>query len=360
MRGKLAAVERVLGVGLAGVFLGLVSAHGQTRGDTGTLATPYVAPRNVHGQPDLQGTWNFGTLTPLERPDRLAGRTHLTDDEIEAIERKSSADAERRDERGLTPDTMDQSKYSFDRRTSLIVDPPDGKMPPLTALGRERSIAHIRRMVSAPRSPEDRTIWDRCILGWNSGPPMIPTVPLGYNQNVQIFQTRDHLVILNEQIHNARIVPIDGRPHGGIRQWAGDSRGRWEGDTLVVETTNFTPLGTGTITLRQSLRVVFDEHLRLTERFTRVRDDTIAYEFVIDDATIWTRPWTVRVPLSRTDGKMYEYACHEGNYAMFNMLSAARAEEAKGESGHCYSFDFDCEDAKKFDQEAGTTNQPAR
>ena len=213
-------------------------------------------------------------------------------------------------------------------------------------------MAHLKRISAVPAGPEDRSIWDRCILGWNSGPPMIPTVPAGYNQNVMIFQTRDLVVLLNEQIHNARMVPLDGRPHGTIRQWAGDSRGRWEGETLVVDSVNFTPFGTGTITVNSSLRVVFDEHLHLTERFTRVREDTVLYEFTIDDPTIWTRPWTVDVPLTKTQGKLYEYACHEGNYTMPNSLSAARAEEASGKTGTCYSFDYDCAEVKKFEEEA--------
>jgi hypothetical protein len=186
---------------------------------------------------------------------------------------------------------------------------------------------------------------------------MIPTVPLGYNQHLQIFQTSGHVVLLNEQIHNARIVPLDGRSHGTIRQWAGDSRAHWEGDTLVIDSVNFTPFGTGTITMNTSLRVVFDERLHLVERFTRVREDTIDYEFTIDDPTIWTKPWTVRVPLTKTSDKMYEYACHEGNYAMSNMLSAARSEEKSGETGHCYSFDFDCADAKKFDEDGSSTTK---
>ena len=314
-----------------------------------SVRATYTPPRTPDGQPDMQGVWNFGTLTPLERPDDLAGRTHLTDEEVTAIDTEA-ADAARRN--ATFGAFLDEPKYAFDKRTSLIVDPPDGKMPPLTPFGRERSRAHIRRWVSAPRGPEDRSIWDRCILGWNSGPPMIPTVPAGYNQNVQIVQTRDHFVILNEQIHNARIVPLDGRPHGPLRQWAGESRGRWEGQTLVIDSINFTPYGTGTITLNSSLRVVFDEHLRLTERFTRVREDTVLYEFTIDDPTIWARPWTVRVPLTKSEGRIFEYACHEGNYTMQNMFSAARAEEANGETGTCYSFDFDCEDAKRFDEEA--------
>jgi hypothetical protein len=327
------------------VVLSPIRAAGQAR----TTQATSTLPRTGDGQPDLQGVWNFGTLTPIERPADLAGRTHLTGEEVAAIEKKAELDSQKR-----TVDTMDHAKYAFDKRTSLIVDPPDGRMPPLTPNGQQRSRAHIRGLVRAPAGPEDRSLWDRCILGWNSGPPMIPAVPVGYNQNVQIIQTRDYVVIFNEQIHNARIVPLDGRPHGTIRQWVGDSRGRWEGHTLVVETTNFTPFGTGTITLKNSLRVVFDENLRLVERFTRVNADTLLYEFTIDDPTIWTRPWTVGVPMTKTQDKIFEYACHEANYAMKNMLSGARAVEASGgnQAEHCYSFDFDCEDAKMFEEDA--------
>ena len=333
------------------VSLPPVRVDGQTRTNpAGTWRPPLTAD----GQPDLQGVWNFGTLTPLERPANLAGRTHLTDEEIADIEKRTADAAVRNATFGFFGDS---SKYAFDKRTSLIVDPADGKMPPLTPFGRERSIAHITRISRVPKGPEDRSIWDRCILGWNSGPPMIPTVPAGYNQNVQLFQTRDYFIILNEQIHNARIVPLDGRPHGPLQQWAGDSRGRWEGQTLVVDSVNFTPFGTGTITVNSSLRVVFDEHLHLTERFTRVREDTVLYEFTIDDPTIWTSPWTVAVPLTKTQGKIYEYACHEGNYTMKNTLSAARAEEASGKTGSCYSFDYDCEDMKKFEEAAKKASQ---
>jgi hypothetical protein len=318
-------------------------------------STPgWTTPRTAEGHPDLQGVWFFGRLTPLERPAKLAGRTHLTDEEIADIEERTADAAVRNATFGFFGDT---SKYAYDKRTSLIVDPADGKMPPFTPFGRERSIAHITRISRVPNGPEDRSVWDRCILGWNSGPPMIPTVPAGYNQNVQLFQTRDYFVILNEQVHNARIVPLDGRPHGALRQWAGDSRGRWEGQTLVVDSVNFTPFGTGTITINSSLRVVFDEHLHLTERFTRVREDTVLYEFTIDDPTIWTRPWTVAVPLTKTQSNLYEYACHEGNYTMKNSLSAARAEEASGKTEACYSFNYDCEEVKKFEEAARKASQ---
>jgi hypothetical protein len=329
-----------------------LGAQGRSNSTSG-----WTAPRTADGHPDLQGVWFFGTLTPLERPANLAGRTHLTDEEIAKLEQTTADAAVRNASFGFFGDT---SHYAYDKRTSLVVDPSDGKMPPFTQYGRDRSIAHLTKISRLPNGPEDRSIWDRCILGWNSGPPMIPTVPAGYNQNVQLFQTRDYFVILNEQVHNARIVPMDGRPHGTLRQWAGDSRGRWEGQTLVVDSTSFTPFGTGTITVNSSLRVVFDEHLHLTERFTRVREDTVLYEFTIDDATIWTRPWTVAIPLTKSQSNLYEYACHEGNYTMPNSLSAARAEEASGKTGACYSFNYDCDEVKKFEEAAKAGQAPPR
>jgi hypothetical protein len=165
-------------------------------------------------------------------------------------------------------------------------------------------------------------VYERCILGFNAGPPIIPN---GYNNNLQIFQTRDYVVILTEMVHDARVVPLDGRPalSPDVRQWKGSSRGHWEGDTLVVETTNFTNKGTGTI----SLPVTVDEQLRLVERFRRVDADTLEYAFTVDDPTVWTKPWSVVVPMKLNDEQMYEYACHEGNYGLAGILSGARQDE---------------------------------
>ena len=165
---------------------------------------------------------------------------------------------------------------------------------------------------------------DRCILGFNSGPPMVPSA---YNNNFQMFQTRDYVVILNEMVHSARIVPLDGRPRGTLRQWAGDSRARWEGNTLVVDTTNFLAEGTAHPASTGGKLDSIDENLHLVERFTRVDADTLLYQFTVDDPTVWARPWTAEVPMTRTDDLMYEYACHEGNYAMEGILAGARADE---------------------------------
>src|SRR4051812_10347813 len=288
-----------------------------------------TAPRTADGHPDLQGVWFFGTLTPLQRPDNLAGRTHLTDEEIAVIEERAG---NRKETFGLFPD---DAHYSFDKRTSLVVDPPDGKVPAMTPAGQQRQDVRsaARRAVE---NPEDLPVYERCILGFNAGPPIIPG---GYNQNIQLVQTRDYLVINTEMVHTARIVPLDGRPRlpAHLRQWSGDSRGRWEGDTLVITSTNFMSVGTGTLMLdgnraRPGIGWSPDENLTLTERFKRVDNDTLIYEFTINDPTVWTKPWTVSLPMTRSDQHIYEYACHEGNHDMGNILSGARAVEKAGDA----------------------------
>ena len=209
-----------------------------------------------------------------------------------------------------------------DRRTSLVVDPPDGRIPSRTEAVRERQ--RVRREARRGRGPSDswvdRSLWERCIVGFNSGPPMFPSA---YNNNFQLFQTPDHVVILNEMVHAARVVPLDGGQHLGedIRQWMGRSRGHWEGDTLVVDTTNFTAASITPYIQGAG------ESLHLVERFTRVDADTLLYQYTIDDPTTWTSSWTVSLPVRRSDSPMYEYACHEGNYGMTNLLVGARVEE---------------------------------
>ena len=202
-------------------------------------------------------------------------------------------------------------------RTSLIVDPPDGRIPPLTADGQARAAARAEaRRLHPADGPEDRSLGERCLL-FNAGPPMLSGP---YNNYVQILQTRDHVVIHNEMIHDARVVPLDGRPHvpPSIRLLLGDSRGRWEGDALVVETTNFT----NKTTVRGS-----GERLRLVERFTRTGPRTLLYEFTVDDPASFTKPWSAALPMTKTDDRLYEYACHEGNYAMTGILRGSRAGE---------------------------------
>ena len=320
---------------LAGaVALGPALAAGQTP-DSGSAAMP----RTAWGDPDLQGVWDFRTLTPLERPDGLSDQQVFASEEAAAefaAQTAHALDADRRDgadqsfgfgsdiERAYNNFWMDYgNNLTEDRRTSLIVDPADGKIP-WTPAGRERPGTFdeaFSGMVTA--GPEDRALSERCILGFNSGPPMVPSA---YNNNVQLFQTPDTVVIFNEMVHNARIVPLDGRPHvpQTLRQWVGDSRARWEGDTLVVETTNF---------LRETHFNGSSANLHLVERFTRLGDDTLLYEFTASDPTTYTRAWTAQIPMRRSDSQLYEYACHEGNYGMFNLLAGARAEERAAAAG---------------------------
>jgi hypothetical protein len=306
-----------------------VPVAGQSSAARPTASNSSTASRTADGHPDLQGVWFFGTLTPLQRPDNLAGRTHLTDEEIAAIEERAG---NRRETFGLFGD---RSKYSFDKRTSLIVDPADGKVPAMTPAGEKRQ-AERSAARRAAENPEDLPVYERCILGFNAGPPIIPG---GYNQNIELFQTRDYVVIHNEMNHNARIIPLDGRPRlpTHLRQWNGDSRARWEGDTLVITSTNFMSTGTGTLMLDGNLARTGvgwspDENLTLVERFTRTDSDTMIYQFTITDPTVWTKPWTVSLPMTRSDAPLYEYACHEGNHDMKFILSGARALEKAGDA----------------------------
>jgi hypothetical protein len=287
--------------------------------------SPTRAPESHH---DLQGTWNFSSLTPLERPEQFAGKPVLTDAEAAEFERQTLAriDADRRRDTAEADVAQAYNNAWYDRgtkivgtkRSSLIIDPPDGRIPPLTVSGQAFAAARTeaRRGRGPADGPEDRSLAERCLL-FNAGPPLLPGP---YNNNLQIIQTRDYVVIANEMIHDVRIVPLDGRPHlpAAIRRWQGDPRGRWDGDTLVVETTNFSD--------RTSFRGA-DTQLRLVERFRRIDAKTLDYQFTVDDPSVFSRPWTVSLPMTASDGRIYEYACHEGNYAMTGILRGARAEE---------------------------------
>ncbi len=269
---------------------------GQTTGDS----TP---PRTPWGVPDLQGIWDNRTITPLERPRQFADKATLTAAEAAAYE---ASTAERRvDDRYY----WDRGTRTVDdRRTALIVDPKNGRVPPLTADGQRRFDTGQRQGVNGA---EERNPTERCITR------TVPRLPGLYNNNYQIFQTPGYVVILMEMIHAARIVPVDGVVHlaNTVRQWNGDSRGRWEGDTLVIETTNFTT--------KTNFRGSTDR-LHLVERLTRVDADTIDYEFTVSDPTTWMQPWTARIPLNQNDGPLYEYACHEGNDGMTGILLTNR------------------------------------
>ncbi len=289
-------------------------------------------PRTPWGQPDLQGVWDFAILTPMERPAALAGKETLTDEDVANIVAQSAQLTQLLSERGIGGNTGTYDEFWFDfgtdvsadRRTSLVVDPPNGRVPPLTPTAQKRMAARRAYLRDHPAdSWEDRNIGERCILGFNTGPPMAPSA---YNNIFQLFQTPDHIVILNEMVHDARIVPLDGSAHlpPHMRQWHGDSRGHWEGDTLVVETINFTDKASFSPNIG---RLGSTDSLYLVERFTRANADTLHYEFTVTDPRAFTQPWTALVPMTRSSNPTYEYACHEGNYGLEGILAGHRAEE---------------------------------
>lgn len=292
------------------LLAGGVSGQGQPAGKPAA-----AAPRTAWGAPSIEGVWDFTTNTALERPDQYKGREFLTAEEIAAVNTAANIDRE--------PNPGDTGTYNafwFQRglstgRTSLILDPPDGRIPPFTAEGQKRNAA--LRALNGFDSYENRGLSERCLTRPTLGPPIIPG---NYNNYVRFVQTPTHVVIMVEMPTVARVVPLDGRPHldPNIREWLGDSRGRWEGNTLVIETTNFT----GNTNFRGSGR-----NMRLTERLTRVDADTLGYEFTVNDPETYTRPWTAAFPMKKTTEGIYEYACHEGNDTVVNILSGARAEE---------------------------------
>jgi hypothetical protein len=295
-------------------------------------------PRTKEGRPDLQGVWNYSTITPLERPAELAGKAFLTEAEAAALAKREADHRSRANpvdlaEAKQVPDFgagfeaplayefriwWDRGTVAKTRQTSLVIDPPDGRIPPLTPEGQKQRAADMAYRRQHPSDgPEDRSVVDRCIFGINEGPPMIPNT---YNNHVQIFQAPGYVALLTEMNHNARIVPMEEppRPPVTVRQWAGHSRGHWDGDTLVVDSVNFRA-ATG--------YWASSANMRLRERFTRVDAGTLIYTFTVEDPTTWTRPFTAQVPMTRTDERILEYACHEGNYSMANILAGARAEE---------------------------------
>ncbi len=302
------------------------------------------APRTAWGEPDLQGVWDFRTITPMQRPERYGDKEFLTAEEAAALD-QAAVDRELRlwnqaperteaggnvDRRGAgqAPGSynqfwIDSGTRSVDtRQTSLITYPPNGRYPSLTAEGQRRS---DERRTYAREHPADT--WEdfssgvRCILGFNAGPPFTPSA---YNNNMQLFQTPDHVVVMTEMVNTSRVIPLDGTPHldPEVLQWSGDSRGYWEGETLVVETRNFDAKRKWRGTTSSA---------RLVERFTRVDADTLEYQFTVTDPETWTSPWTASVPLRLNPEPMFEYACHEGNYSMPVMLGGARVEEAAGQ-----------------------------
>jgi hypothetical protein len=306
--------------------LGAIPAAGQTS----QVVNAWTVPRTPDGRPDLQGLWNNTTLTSLERPRNLAGKEFVTAEEAAAYE-KGIVQNRAQDPNDGATDVADPTiwwerpvKVVPTRRTSLIVDPPDGRIPALTPEAQKRvADARAASRQHPADSAQDRSLQERCLLSPNSGPPMLPGP---YNNNYQIVQTPDYVTITIEMFHDVRIIPLDGRPHlpAAMRKWLGDSVGHWENSTLVVDTTNFTDK----THVRGS-----DENLHLIERFTRTGPETILYEFTVDDPTAFVKPWKAELPMTRTTGPMYEFACHEGNLALEHILSIARqAERAAAET----------------------------
>jgi len=311
-------------------FLAAVSLPGATPAAAkAALSKNWTPARTADGQPDLQGVWTNSTLTPLERPAELAGKAVLTEQEaadyVKGLLQRVNTD--RRDGgaqvdvgRSYNEFWRDRGNNLTDLRTSLIVDPPDGRIPALTPEAQKR-VDENRAWMQAHSTdgPEGRSLAERCLSWTTAGPPMLPGP---YNNDTEIVQGPGYVAILNEMIHDVRMIPLDARPHVSpqIREWMGDSRGHWEGNTLVVDTTNFS----GQAAFRGS-----DKNLHLTERFTRVSPDVMQYEFTVDDPSAFTKPWTARIPFNKTTERVYEYACHEGNYAMTDILAGARRAEKK-------------------------------
>ena len=302
----------LLAAGLLGAVL--VLPAGRAAAQTGDT------PRTPWGAPDLGGVWDYRSATPMARPEEFADRAVMTEEEAAALARRTADLFESIDSGDTVPGHEIHTRVFLDfgtepvpdRRTSLIVDPPNGRHPPTVDGADERRAAVAGSFGPGPfDSWEDLNLMDRCL-----GTIGFPIVPGPYNNNVQIFQTPDHVAILAESMHFVRIVPLDGSPRSGLAQFGGDGRGRWEGDTLVVESMHFDG----------ELTMIGSEPRRLVERFTR-EGDILQYEFTVEDPDIWEAPWTARVPLRKTEGPVFEYACHEGNYGLVNILLAARAEE---------------------------------
>ena len=348
---SLAAAATVIAIG----WLAPAPAPGQSRAQSATESPTWTVPRTPDGRPDLQGYWTTQTFTPLERPEHLAGKEFFTEEEAAELQQQLTADAvdplarfaidledanER--ERVLDQTHRDDTYVHYDnaiwlrtqvpkglssRRTSLITDPPDGRVPPLTPGAEQRlaALRQARQQRGAFDGHETRPLAERCIVWTHNGPPMLPTA---YNDIHQIFQTPDYVVLFTE-LNNGlpRIIPVDERPpvSDKVRLIPGVSRGRWEGDVLVVESSNFTD------------RTRFQgssESLHVVERFTRVDADTILYEFTVDDPTSWTSSWSAEIPMVKTEGPVYEYACHEGNYDVRHLLEIYRNLEIQDASGN--------------------------
>jgi len=339
----------VVGVGFTALLFSITPAVAQGQVAPHAESTPakvlkqtWTAPRTGAGQPDLQGIWANNIATPLERPKELEGRAVLTDQEVVALKKKAhelfgggNSDAAFGDTvyrtawdnvKGTTSgfksvdgETGDYSSVwtverEWENRTSLITDPPDGRIPALTAEAQKRRAATAAARARRPDGPEDRALQERCVTYGS------PQMTAGYQSYSRIVQTPDAVAFETEMIHDARIIPLDGRPHlpSTIQHWLGDSRGHWEGDTLVVDTTNYKP---------ESFMSASSEKLHVVERFTRNGPESLKYEITINDPGTWTKPWSLMIPLQRTSDSIFEYACQEGNIGLTGILSGARAED---------------------------------
>jgi hypothetical protein len=304
-------------------------------------------PRTADGKPDLQGFWANNNATPLERPKELAGRATLTDEEVAAMKKKahelfggesdaafgdsvflaalSNVQGTKKGFKSVDGETGDYSSVwtverDWDNRTSLITDPPDGRIPAMTADAQKRRQAALAATQRPATGPEDRSLSERCITYGS------PQLTEGYQSQYQVVQTPTSVAIMTEMIHDARVIPLDGHPHppAAVQQWMGDSRGHWEGDTLVVDTTNYKP---------RAFMSVSSAQLHVVERLSRSAPETLKYEITIDDPDVWTKPWSLMIPLRQTSNRVFEYACHEGNKGLTGILAGARAEEAAAAKG---------------------------
>ena len=327
----------------AGIFLLVASrpAAGQALAPAvKTDAKAYTAPRTPDGQPDLQGVWTNSTVTPLERPKGLGAKEFYTEAELKEIQKREHERYELDEKEGLPPANhsgvegagpdevhydfaqfgldKSQAKIAWNMRTSIITGP-EGVIPPRTPEARQRNAARAAAAKGHEfDGPENRPLGARCLARNNVGPPMLQA---GYNSNLQIVQGSGYVTIEAEMIHDTRVIPLDGRPHlaKSVHQWYGDSRGHWEGNTLVVDTTNFSDLNP----------FPGAQNLHVTERLTRVADDTILYQFTVEDPGMWTKPWSGELPITKISGQLYEYACNEANYGLENTLRGARVAEAE-------------------------------
>jgi hypothetical protein len=309
-----------------------ISAAAQAPAKNASAPKTPAALRAPDGHPDLQGTWSFATITPMERPANLANKEFFTEQEAAAYE-KDVVERNNKDRRdGSAEADVGRAYNDFwwdsgtkvikTRRTSLVIEPSNGRIPAVLAAARERQ--QERQAVNRGHEfdgPENRPLPERCLVLQGAGPPVTPTA---YNNNVQIVQGEGYVAMLIEMGHEVRIIPTDGRAHlpQNVRLWKGDSRGRWEGDTLVVETTNFSD--------KNSFRGS-SENMKLIERFQRRDADTLIYQFTVSDPATWEKPWTVEIPVTKSQGQLFEYACHEGNYGMAGALAGARVEDKEAE-----------------------------